>query len=166
MKIRKSNFWTVLSCIIGYLGVGLGLIVCISAAWLKFSGYNLMIPNPLAENPMSEMMTVEWQHFLYAGAFIVAVILVAVIFRLIGRAVYKRRVKRALKKAREAQSNSGLLAGYNIDPETQEKVVEAAKKAVPLVAGVALVCIVAKTIKRSQARKRMDEMRAARYYYY
>jgi hypothetical protein len=76
-------------------------------------------------------------------------------------------VKRALEEARKANTGyGGLLAGYNMDAETQEKVVDTAKKAVPVVAGVVLACVVFKAVKKSQARKRMEEMRAARYYYY
>ncbi len=167
MKIRKSNFWTVVSCIIGYVGVGLGLIFCISGAWLKLSGYEIKVPTSFANGSFGGWTAVEWRHFLYAGALIAAVILVAVIFRLIGNAVYKKRVKRALEKARCANSGyGGLLAGCNMDAETQEKVVDTAKKAVPVVAGVVLACVVVKAVKRSQARKRMEAMRAARYYYY
>jgi uncharacterized membrane protein len=167
MKIRKSNFWTVLSCVIGYVGVGLGLILCTSGAWLKLSGYEIKIPTSFANGSVGGWKIVTWRHFLYAGALIAAVILVAVIFRLIGNAVYKKRVKRALEEARKANTGyGGLLAGYNMDAETQEKVVDTAKKAVPVVAGVVLACVVFKAVKKSQARKRMEEMRAARYYYY
>ena len=167
MKVRRSNFWTVLSCVIGYVGVGLGLILCVSGAWLKLSGYDVKIPTSYANGSFGGWTIVAWRHFLYAGALIAAVILVAVIFRLIGNAVYKKRVKRALEEARKANSGyGGLLAGCNMDAETQEKVVDTAKKAVPIVAGVVLACVVVKAVKRSQAKKRMEEMRAARYYYY
>ncbi len=168
MKVRKSNFWTVLSNVVGYVGVGLGLIVCISGAWLKLSGYEIKLPTSFANGTVGGWTAVRWRHFLYAGALIAAVILVAVIFRLIGKAVYKKRLKRALEAARRDANSGygGLLAGYNMDPETQEKVVDTAKKAVPIVAGVVLACVAVKAIKRSQARKRMEEMRAARYYYY
>ena len=169
MKVRKSNFWTVLSCVIGYVGVGLGLIFCGFGACMKLTeqGKEPKIPTSFANGSFGGWTAVTWRHFLYAGVLIAAVILVAVIFRLIGNAVYKKRVERALEAARNANSGYGsLLAGCNMDAETQEKVVDTAKKAVPIVAGVVLACVVVKAVKRSQAKKRMEEMRAARYYYY
>ena len=164
MKIRKSNFWIVLSNIIGYVGVGLCLLAGSAVALLKRAGYTIKLRTSLT-NPDS-LKTIEWRHFLYLGAVTVAVILMAVIFRLIGKAVYKKRVKRALEESRKAQSG-GLLAGYDIDPETQEKVVDAAKKAVPIVAGVVLACVVVKAVKKARAKKTSAEIGSgAKNYYY
>lgn len=167
MKIKRSNFWVALSNIIGYVGVGIGLVFGVSVAWMKLLGYEPRIPTSFAANgSVKSSIAIQKQHLLYVGAFVVALILMAVIFRLIGNAVYKKRVKRALEEQRKANAGyGGLLAGYNLDPETQEKVVDVAKKAVPLIAGVALTCVVVKAVKKSQARKRMEQMRAARYYY-
>ena len=167
MKIRKSNFWIVLSRFIGIFGVGSGLIFGVSVVWMKLLGYVPKIPTAFTtDGAVHSSITVQRQHLLYVGAFVIASILIAVIFRLIGAAVYKKRVKRALEEARKANSGyGGLLAGYSLDPETQEKVVDAAKKAVPLVAGLALTCVVVKAVRRSKAKRRMEEMRAARYYY-
>lgn len=167
MKIRKSNFWIVLSRIFGYVGVGVGLIFGVSVAWMKLLGYEPRIPTAFTtDGAVHSSVAVQRQHLLYVGAFVIAAILIAVIFRIIGNAVYKKRVKRALEAARKANTGyGGLLAGYSLDPETQDKVVDAAKKAVPIVAGLALTCVVVKAVKKSQARKRMEEMRASRYYY-
>ena len=165
MKIRKSNFWIVLSNIIGYVFVGLGLLVCVAGAVAMGLGYKIQIRNIFADS--SSLKTVEWRHFLYAGVALAVAILVAIIFRLIGKAVYKKRVKRALEKARNERASGGLLTGYDIDPETQEKVVDAAKKAVPIVAGVVLACVVVKAVKKARSKKQLgDGGSGAKNYYY
>ena len=168
MKIEKSNFWTVMSKIFGLVGIGIGLIFGVSVAWMKLLGYEPKLPTAFTtDGAVYSSVTIQKRHLLYVGAFVIALILIAVIFRLIGIAVYKKRVKRALEESRKADTGyGGLLAGYSLDPETQEKVVGAAKKIVPIVAGVALTCVVVKAVKKSQAKKRTEEMRAARYYYY
>ena len=163
MKTKKSNFWIVLSNLIGYIGAGVGLLACAAVAGLKLAGYEVKVPVPWASGFPNNRIAIDWKHFLYAGVLIVAVILIAVIFRLIGNAVNKKRMKKALEEARKANSG-GLLA--DMDPETKEMVVATAKKVVPIVAAVVVTCVVVKAVKKSQARKRMEEMRAPRYYYY
>ena len=167
MKIKKSNFWIVWSNVIGAIGVAFGLIFGVSVGWMKLLGYEPRIPTSVSRNgSVSNSIVIQRQHLLYVGAFVIALILIAVMFRFIGIAVYKRRVKRALEESNKANSGyGGLLAGYNLDPETQAKVVDAAKKAVPLIAGVALTCVVIGAVRKSKARRRMEEMRSARYYY-
>lgn len=161
MKIKKSNFWIVMSNLIGYIGVGVGLLACAAVAGLKLAGYEVKIPVPWVDG--HPKVAIDWKHFLYAGVAILAVILIATIFRLIGNAVYNKRRKKALEEARKAQ-NGGLLG--EMDPETREQVVATAKKVVPIVAAVVVTCVVVKAVKKSQAKKRMEEMRMPRYYYY
>jgi hypothetical protein len=108
--------------LIGYIGVIAGLLICGAVAVLKYLGYKISVPVLWAEgHPLVE---ITWRHFIYAGIAIGAIIVVSVIFRLIGKAVYKRRVKKAIEEARKANSSSGNLQGYSIDPE----MIEAAKK--------------------------------------
>ena len=97
-----------------------------------------------------------------------AVIVVAVIFRLIGNAVYKHKVKKAIELARQqaAENSGGVLQAYGIDAETREKMVQTAKKAMPVIALVTLTVVVAKAVKKASDKKKMEEMRAYRYYYY
>ena len=163
MKIKRSNGWIVLSNLIGYIGVIAGLLICGTVAVLKYLGYSISIPVLWAEG--HPVVAIEWKHFLYAGIAIGAVIVIAVIFRLIGNAVYKRRVKKAIEQAKKANTSGGILQGYNLDPETQEKLVQTAKKVVPVIALVAVTCVVAKSVKKASDRRRLEEMRAHRYYY-
>jgi hypothetical protein len=168
MKIKKSNSWIVWSKVFCMIGIVAGLIFGVSVAWMKLLGYEPRIPTAFTtDGAVYSSVAVQRQHLLYVGACVIALILIAVIFRLIGVAVYKKRVKRALEDARKANTGyGGLLAGYNLDPETQEKVVDAAKKVVPLVAGLALTCVVVKAVKKSRAKRHMGEKGAASYYYY
>ena len=168
MKIKKSNFWTVCSKLFGLAGIGIGVVFGVSVLWMKLLGYEPRIPTAFTtDGAVYSSVAVRKQHLLYVGAIVIAFILLAVICRAIGIAVYNKRVKRALEESRKADTGyGGLLAGYKLDPETQEKAVDAAKKVVPIVAGVALTCVVVKAVKKSQAKKRAEEMRAARYYYY
>jgi hypothetical protein len=48
----------------------------------------------------------------------------------------------------------------------QEQVAQTAKKLIPVVATVAVACAVAGIIKKSQAKKRREEMQMSRYYPY
>jgi NADH:ubiquinone oxidoreductase subunit 5 (subunit L)/multisubunit Na+/H+ antiporter MnhA subunit len=159
MKIKKSNGWIVLSNLIGYIGVGVGLLICAAVAALKLAGYEVSVPVPWVDGMPKEV--IAWRHFLYAGIAIAAVIVVAVIFRLIGNAVYKKKQKKALEEARKAEE-----AKYTLDPETQEMLVATAKKVIPVVAAVAVTVVVVKAVKKSQARRRMEEMRMSPRYYY
>ena len=161
MKIKKSNFWIAVSNLIAYIGILGGLLACAAVAGLKLAGYEVKIPVPWVDG--FPKVAIDWKHFLYAGVAIFAAILISVIFRLIGNAVYNKRRKKALEEARKAQ-NGGLLG--EMDPETREQVVATAKKVVPIVAAVVVTCVVVKAVKKSQARKRMEEMRMPRYYYY
>lgn len=162
MKIKKSNFWIFMSNLIAIVGVGGGLLACAAVAGLKLAGYEVKIPVPWVDG--FPKVAIDWKHFLYAGVAILAAILISVIFRSIGNAVYNKRKKKALEEARKAQQNGGLLG--ELDPETREQVVATAKKVVPIVAAVVVTCVVVKAVKKSQAKKRMEEMRMPRYYYY
>ena len=150
-----------MSNLIAYIGILGGLLACAAVAGLKLAGYEVKIPVPWVDG--FPKVAIDWKHFLYAGVAILAAILISVIFRLIGNAVYNKRRKKALEEARKAQ-NGGLLG--EMDPETREQVVATAKKVVPIVAAVVVTCVVVKAVKKSQARKRMEEMRMPRYYYY
>ena len=163
MRIKRSNGWIVLSNLIGYIGVIVGLLACGAVAVLKWLGYIVKVPVIWAEGRPS--VAIEWKHFIYAGIAIGAVIVIAVIFRLIGNAVYKRKLQKALEEAREASRQKGILDAYDIDPQTQEKIVETARKVLPIIALVAVTCVVAKSVKRASEKKKMEEMRARRYYY-
>ena len=160
MRIKRTNGWIVLSNLIGYIGVIAGLLICGAVAVLKYFGYKISVPVLWAEG--RPLVEITWRHFIYAGIAIGAVIVVSVIFRLIGKAVYKRRVKKAIEEARKANSSSGNLQGYSIDPE----MIEAAKKVLPVLAVVAVTCMVAKTVKNASDRRRMEAMCAPRYYRY
>ena len=160
MKIKKSNGWIVLSNLIGYIGVGAGLLISAAVAALMLAGYQVSVPVPWVAGMPKE--DIEWRHFLYAGVAIAAVIVVAVIFRLIGNAVNKKRQKKALEEARKAEEAKRCT----LDPETQEMLVATAKKVIPVVAAVAVTVVVVKAVKRSRARRRMEEMRMPPRYYY
>jgi TRAP-type uncharacterized transport system fused permease subunit len=106
---------------------------------------------------------VSLERFIFAAAVSVALIVVSIICSSIGKAVYRKRVKAAIEEARLANSSKGM---FNLSPEMQEQVAQTAKKLIPVVATVAVACAVAGIIKKSQAKKRREEMQMSRYYPY
>jgi hypothetical protein len=161
MKVKKSVLWSVLAFLTGFVGILSALATVGYAVWRTIGGYNLS--EVVNFNVLGFSFYVSLERFIFAAAVSVALIVVSIICSSIGKAVYRKRVKAAIEEARLANSSKGM---FNLSPEMQEQVAQTAKKLIPVVATVAVACAVAGIIKKSQAKKRREEMQMSRYYPY
>ena len=161
MKVKKSVLWSVLAFLIGFVGIVLALAAVAYAVWRTMGGHSLS--EVVRFKVLGFAFYVSMKRFIFAAALSVVLVIVSIICRSIGKAVYRKRVKAAIEEARLANSSKGM---FNISPEMQEQVAQTAKKLIPVVAAVAVACAVAGVIKKSQAKKRREEMQMSRYYPY
>ena len=161
MKVKKSVLWSVLCFLTGFIGVVLALAAVGYAVWRTMGGHSL--GETVRFKVLNFKFDVTKTRFIVASAVSAALIVVSVICKSVGKAVYRKRVKAAIEEARLANSSKGM---FNISPEMQEQVAQTAKKLIPVVAAVAVTCAVAGIVKKSQAKKRREEMQMSRYYPY
>ena len=161
MKVKKSVLWSVLAILTGIVGVISALAAGGYAIWRTMGGYTLS--ETLRHKVLDFKFDVTLTRFIVVSAVSVALIVVSVICKSVGKAVYRKRVKAAIEEARLENSSKGM---FNITPEMQEQVAQTAKKLIPVVAAVAVTCAVAGIVKKSQAKKRREEMQMSRYYPY
>ena len=161
MKVKKSVLWSVLAFLTGFVGVVLALAVVGFAVWRTMGGHSLS--EDVRLKVLNFSFDVTMVKFIIASAISAALIVVSIICKSIGKAVYRKRVRKAIEEARLANSNKGL---FNLSPEVKEQVAQTAKKLIPVVATVAVACAVAGIVKKSQAKKRREEMQMSRYYPY
>ncbi len=162
MKVKKSIFWSVLSFLAGFAGITLAILVAVYAVWRTMGGYSLK--DVVFFDLFGLEFHLSWNRFLFACGAAVAQIIASVIFKSIGKKVYRKRLKRAVEEARLANSSQGGM--FSMDPKTQQQVAQAAKQLVPIVATVAVAYVVVGAVRRSQMRRRMEEMQMSRYYRY
>ena len=162
MKVRKSVLWSVLSFLAGLGGVVLALAAAAYAIWRTMGGHSLK--KIVYFDLFGLEFGVSWKRFIFACGVAVVLIILSVIFKSIGKAVYRKRLKKAIAQARLANSCQGGILGMT--PEMQGQVAETAKKLVPVVATVAVACVVFGTIRRANARRRLEELQMSRYYRY
>ena len=161
MKVKKSVLWSVLCFLTGFIGVVLALSVVGYAVWRTLGGHSLS--ETVRLKVLDFKFDVTMTRFIVASAISVALTVVSVICKSIGKAVYRNRVKAAIEEARLENSSKGM---FNITPEMQEQVAQTAKKLIPVVAAVAVTCAVAGIVKKSKAKKHREEMQMSRYYPY
>lgn len=161
MKVKKTVLWSVLAFLTGFVGVLAALAAVGYAVWRTMGGHSLSEAVNLKVLGLAFEVTMT--RFIIVSAVSAALIVVSFICKSVGKAIYRKRVKKAIEEARLANSGKGL---FNISPEMQEQVAQTAKKLIPVVAAVAVACAAVGIIKKSQAKKRMEEMQMSRYYPY
>ena len=162
MKVRKTILWSVLSFLTGFAGIVLALAAGGYAVWRTMGGHSLKETVKCVVYKLSFDMT--WELFLTMCVAAVGLILISVIFKSIGKAVYRKRLKKAVEKARLANSGQGSL--FNLTPEMKEQVTQTAKKLAPVIAIAAVACVVVGAVNKSRARRRREELQMSRYYPY
>ena len=161
MKVKKTVLWSVLAFLTGFVGILAAIAAVGYAVWRTIGGHSLS--EAVRLEVLGFAFDVTMTRFIIVSAAAVALVVVSVICKSIGKAVYRKRVKKAIEEARLANSGKGL---FNVSPEMQEQVAQTAKKLIPVVAAVAVACAAVGIIKKSQARRRREEMQMSRYYPY
>jgi len=163
MKVKKTVLWSVLSFLAGFGGVVLALAAAAYAIWRTMGGHSLKQIVYIDLFGIVEV-GVSWKRFIFACGVAVVLIILSAIFKSIGKSVYRKRLKKAIAEARLANSCQGNM--FCMDAKTQEQVAETAKKLVPVVATVAVACVVVGACRRARMRRRMEELQMSRYYRY
>ncbi len=158
MKVRKSVLWSVLSILTAIVGVVLALAAGGYAVWRTMGGHSLS--NDVRLKVFGIKLDVTMNKLIITAAIAVALIVVSIICKSVGKAVYRKRVRKAIEEARLANSGKGM---FNITPEMQEQVAQTAKKLIPVAAAVAVACVTIGIVKKSRAKKRREEMQMSRY---
>lgn len=158
MKVRKSVLWSVLSILTAIVGVVLALAAGGYAVWWTMGGHSLS--DDVRLNVFGIKLDVTMNKLIITAAIAVALIVVSIICKSVGKAVYRKRVRKAIEEARLANSGKGM---FNITPEMQEQVAQTAKKLIPVAAAAAIACVTIGIIKKSRAKKRREEMQMSRY---
>jgi hypothetical protein len=168
MNVKKTVLWSVLSWLTGILGAVSALVVVGYAVWRTMGG------DTLNETVRFEVLgkfsfDVTMTKFIIASAISGVLILLSVICKGVGKAVYNKRLKKAIEEA--SLANSGKRGMFGMTPEKQEQVAQTAKKLIPVVAAVATACVVAGAVKKSRKKKKqtqmgMGMMQMPRYYPY
>ena len=165
MNVKKTVLWSVFAWLTGILGAISALVVVGYAVWRTMGG-NALIETVRIDVLGKFAFDVTMNRLIIAAAISVGLIVVSVICKSVGKAIYNKRLQKAIEEARLANSGKGTMFGMT--PEMQEQVARTAKVLLPVVAGVATACVVAGAISKSRKRKnsQMGMMQMPRYYPY
>ena len=161
MKVKKTVLWSVLAWLSGFVGIASALAIGGYAVWRIRGGHSL---NEIVRVCLFNKITfhVSMKRFIVAAAGACLCIIFAIIFKCIGKAIYRKRLEKAVEAARLANSNKGV---FGLTPEMQEQVADVAKKLIPVVATVAVACVVAGAVKKSQKKNNQAGLiQTTRYY--
>ena len=163
MKVKKTVLWSVFAWLSGFAGIALALLTGGYAIWRIKGGHSL---NEIVRiNVMNKFaFDVTKNRLIFAAAAACAFIVLAIVFKCIGKAIYRKRLAKAVEEARLANANKGL---FGMASESQEQIAEVAKKLIPVVASVAVACVVAGVVKKSRKKNsRAGVIETTRYYPY